>query len=644
MRMFAHLWKSFARHEGRPLRLLGVLILAMITLSIVAKQLDEPVNTVTIDLALEPKTQAFLERIEAKGPPLQGRSAPPLLPQPSGEVSSSIPISSARESASSPSPPIGEPSMPPTIQKSLNPRVDVRVSLRRKHGAPLYPRHHFTPGSMRLVIDERRFQPGYYDLEIIARNPVTGETESITQPFAWGVLAINADQDSYTPGADAEIHMGVLDERGDIVCDAELMLDITDPNGKKETLTTGDRSILVTGTCGVKQAGFLRPDYRTSYHLDTVGTYTLHLTAFTRGRTVTTDTVIRVSSNPLPQIRRTAATRLWPFAPSTMSLDVYFPEAFRGSITDIVPKGFRILSTMPKANVGENSTTGDLLIRWNGSWNAGDHVSLSYEYDAPDISPQFYLIGPLELHGRFHPSNMKEWQEGRMWQIANDGPSAATNYVLRKDVMGAGGGEQALSALYRLSDTIGEPGIGWSASDTYVLEGGYRNSEDAFVSLQCWTSLFLGSIPGVGQATGEAACTAMSDSPWGYALSWQVTTGSGGTSTGYMINPYEATIAPLIPAMPNTPETWSINPSTSAWGARLSSLSTHTETMWGVDMISEKWLNVGSGSSFAFLESDVPTDPAGATEILQFRTEVGTNKVQQAGTYEVNIDIFLQAL
>ena len=36
---------------------------------------------------------------------------------------------------------------------------------------------------------------------------------------------------------------------------------------------------------------------------------------------------------------------------------------------------------------------------------------LSYEFDVPDISPEFYLLGPMEIGS---------WEELRQWQLASD--------------------------------------------------------------------------------------------------------------------------------------------------------------------------------------------------------------------------------
>ena len=218
------------------------------------------------------------------------------------------------------------------------------------------------------------------------------------------------------------------------------------------------------------------------------------------------------------------------------------------------------------------------------------------------------------------------------------------NYNSPRDVVSSGGGEESESANYKLSDTFGEPGIGASQSANYGLQAGYRQTLNTFISLSCVFPVDIGIIDGVGQSTGSGTCTVITDNDGGYSLSWSVTTGSGGTSTGYMINPEEEVIAPLTVAVPGTPETWSVASSDSRWGGRLSSVSTDTDSMWGTDASSEKWLNVGTGSTTTVVERGTRTDVAGSEEILEYRAEIGSAKVQAPGTYEVIVELVASML
>lgn len=525
----------------------------------------------------------------------------------------------------------GTPGSPPSAPT-------LSVMLRNSKGEVFMPRYRFAGGSAKLELNERRFTPGMYVL-IITKTYSSGSSESVEQPFAWGVLAMNTDRDRYFAGEDAHVDIGVLDEDGAIVCDADLVLTVTDPAGGVAVLSTGDNSISITGTCGVKQAGFIEPDYETNLSMDMVGTYQLELIAsgFGGGTHKLTSEVQVVETAPYIVSRR-AATRLWPLAPSPMHIGVEFREDFSGTIADIVPEGFAIVSSSPAATYMTDEETEERLILWSGSWLAGETISLQYTYDAPDISPEFYLVGPLT----FASAGGALSAELRSWQIANDDVAASTNYRIPSDVQAAGGGELALSSNYALSDTIGEPVVGLSSTANYRLNAGYRQTISSFLSIACTDNVDLGTIPGTGQGNGSATCTVITDAEAGYTLSWIVSTGSGGSNTGHMISQLEDVIQAYTPAGAGVPETWSVASNDARWGGRLSSTSTDTDAKWGVDSMSEKWLNVGTGS-YTVVERQSRTGVGGSSEILQFRTEVGSSKLQTSGTYSATAVVTVTA-
>jgi hypothetical protein len=219
----------------------------------------------------------------------------------------------------------------------------------------------------------------------------------------------------------------------------------------------------------------------------------------------------------------------------------------------------------------------------------------------------------------------------------------ATNYQMPSDVQAVGGGDKAKSTNYVLDDTIGEPNIGFGRSEEYDLNAGYRQTLETFLSLSCSDSVSLGTIALSGQRSGSGSCVVITDAEAGYSLSWSVLTGSGGASTGYLISADEELIAPFTPAIANTPETWTIAGTASEWGGRLSSDSTDDALEWGVDSTSEKWLNVATSSRTIVTRSTL-TSVAGSTEILEFRADVGPQKIQRTGVYQTVVTLTAAAL
>ncbi|MBU0458120.1 hypothetical protein KKF03_01590, partial [Patescibacteria group bacterium] len=281
----------------------------------------------------------------------------------------------------------------------------IKFKLKDNDGNEVDPSFHFKEGSVIIELEpKRKFAPGKYTVEMTVTHPVTGEIVTFEQNFLWGVLAINPNADVYRAGEIANLEFGVLDDEGEIVCSADLRLRVVTPSGLSIDLSTVDNSIITSGTCGVKQAGFIEPDFKALLNLSEEGIYDLTLSAITPAGLRTMKSEIKVDPAPPFIIRRKGATRLWPFGPSEMQIEVEFQSDFRGYLTEVVPDSFEVVS-VSVGGVADASfikeewqnKEGEILIAWPASFKAGQKTVISYVYDAPDISPEFYLLGPLEL-------------------------------------------------------------------------------------------------------------------------------------------------------------------------------------------------------------------------------------------------------
>ncbi len=280
----------------------------------------------------------------------------------------------------------------------------------------------FQAGSLVMSVEPmREFTPGLYQLEVQVANPITGEMQHFRQDFAWGVLAMNLDRDIYRPGEAGEISVGVLDDQGKPVCDAQVLLEVTAPNGALDSLPVEN-----TGQCAVLDSMNTVPDYRSSYVFSQEGEYSLKLTATQANGKIRTRTMaVRVGAGADYTVQRTAATRLYPVGASEMILRVYFGRDFEGTIMETVPGDFEILEagqggrSQAPAEVGFSPDGTEKKISWGVQASKGQMLSLSYLYDAPDVSPEFYTMGPLESSGNLY--------EQRRWEIANDEPVIAAD-------------------------------------------------------------------------------------------------------------------------------------------------------------------------------------------------------------------------
>ncbi len=226
--------------------------------------------------------------------------------------------------------------------------------------------------------------------------------------FTWGVLAINSHKSIYSPNEEAQVTMGVLDDQGKTVCEnLNLSLIITDPNGDATTYTLAGGGIAQGKDCK-KYIYTEIPDYESRYAVKGNGTYTLNLTSQTQNGENTLIDAFLVDPETAFDVSRHGPTRVWPFVKYHMEFTVTARQDYDGAIVEYVPLGFLIT---PQEGLTVTEESDALKLTWNRHFTVGQQEVFSYEFDAPDISPEFYLLGKLEIGS---------WSEYREWQIAND--------------------------------------------------------------------------------------------------------------------------------------------------------------------------------------------------------------------------------
>lgn len=260
----------------------------------------------------------------------------------------------------------------------------------------------------------RGSDPGRYtiQMDVITED---GAQERLTQDFIWGVLALNTDKTVYRPDETARIMMTVLDQFGATVCEANLSLKISGP-GLNATLTTDSQQISRNETCET-YGPQIAPDYEVPQQLNGPGEYQLELTAVTANGQFQIADSIFVEETPLFDVSREGPTRIFPVVDYPMSISVTASSAYSGIVSETVPKEFSIKSGQFGTEFSTVRTVGNSkVIDWNVSLDAGESITLGYTFDAPDIAPEFYLLGPLS----FQAGDETVWQESRSWQIAGD--------------------------------------------------------------------------------------------------------------------------------------------------------------------------------------------------------------------------------
>lgn len=182
---------------------------------------------------------------------------------------------------------------------------------------------------------QKQVKPGKYTMVV---SGVNGKV--LQQDFLWGVLAINTNKSMYLPNEKAEIALGILDEQGKMVCDANVTLVIENKAQEiSETLSTDNKKIIRTEQCYSHDYS-LTPDYETSYTVQGEGVYTMTLTAKTvKGEYTIVDEFIVRKDIPF-EIERISATRIYPPNTYPVIFKIKANEDFTGIVRESVPETF----------------------------------------------------------------------------------------------------------------------------------------------------------------------------------------------------------------------------------------------------------------------------------------------------------------
>lgn len=275
------------------------------------------------------------------------------------------------------------------------------------------------PDHFEISLDQPdQFKPGLYTLNITL--DIKGQTQTISQDFRWGVLSINPDKSLYELGETATIAMGVLDDMGKMVCDTKMEMEISDPDQLITTISTSD-GITVSPDCN-KYGVTELPDFYTMIRPKKVGRYSIKLSASTPNGTRIAKDFFTVEENPEITIRRTAPTRIYPFNKYTVDLYISSNINFPGPVREEVPSSFVIT---PQNGMEIIEQDNQKILTWQYDFKIGESKTFSYEFDAPDISPEFYLLGAAEIGPLLDADGTTSqsdhvYREERQWEIASD--------------------------------------------------------------------------------------------------------------------------------------------------------------------------------------------------------------------------------
>lgn len=340
-------------------------------------------------------------------------------------------------------------------------------------------------GQFQVRINQKEgeeFARGEYQLQIEARESFIYE-RNLTQDFSWGVLAVNTNKSIFQPNEEALISFGVLNKNGNTICNAKITITIGDPDRNEKTMSSSKGDIKHSPECGDNYSEI--PDYSTTYKVGKAGRYFMHVTADNGAGEHSITDFFDVKENISFTVERIKfPTRIYPPSGYPVEIKVTAHEDYNGKVFDTVPASFVISDisnngqapqskTVKEARPDEDIVKHDLEvykdipklsktlwqdsnsivssdhhkpmpIEWNVAWKRGQTYTLSYTINFPNVSPEYYLLGPFivgdhsfsEAQGAIDPKSDSKaivmnnalleqdkslkFFEVRQWQVASD--------------------------------------------------------------------------------------------------------------------------------------------------------------------------------------------------------------------------------
>jgi hypothetical protein len=354
--------------------------------------------------------------------------------------------------------------------KSLNVEVLVKTP-EGKEIEGLFDFQYMKDGEFEIKAREilREFKPGLYKIEILIQDGEEVYLEE--QDFSWGVLAFNSNKTVYYEGEEAYLQMAVLDMKGHTLCDSDLYLTIREPGGRRIHLNTNNNLIKRNSECGPDNV-IDSPDYYSFYKVKDSGIYQITLIAYTdQGKKQINDFFeVDDNANISFDLERTGPTRIFPKAAYKMAFRIKAQNDFNGQLKEYIPSSFKLLK-------GDGIFLRELddakELSWSVNFRAGEVYDFSYIFDAPDISPEFYLLGEAKLVS--NSSEETVFEEKRFWQIASDALDLDVSFDKTNTDNPYDGTEETLASLSGLSD--GETYLIFSGIGSNRWDGGSVRTE-----------------------------------------------------------------------------------------------------------------------------------------------------------------------
>jgi hypothetical protein len=320
------------------------------------------------------------------------------------------------------------------------------------------------------ISSTRDITPGVYKVETTLVKD--GKTYTANDSYQWGLVSLNTKKSIYKSGEIADFIIVVLDNGGHSVCNANIEMNIADPNGNTKILSSGN-GITPNSQCGL---------YDAQYTTTSEGNYTINLSAQNPSGIAKFNTSFLVQNSFAFDVIRTADSKIDPTKSNSFNVRIDISSYVNQKtlqIQEFVPSVFNVITNANVQVIGDTK-----ILTWNKDL-IGNKTFVEYSYSVPLKFPELYALGSAQIN---YGSN-QTFREARNWFVAVDPLTLALD--------GSNIGTGTTSASAALTTT--------NANDViYVIVGTCSNAGTISVTATGLTFTSRGSTTATG---GALVCT-----------------------------------------------------------------------------------------------------------------------------------------
>lgn len=222
------------------------------------------------------------------------------------------------------------------------------------------------------------------------------------------------------------------------------------------------------------------------------------------------------------------------------------------------------------------------------------------------------------------------------------GAMSSGSYSIPTDSINIGGLDSD-STNYSGQDTIGEVGTGLSSSASYNLGAGYQNMQSGTISISSPSDPTFSNMSGItaGEGNASSTWTVITDNAAGYTLSVKAS-----TNPALKSSTYGSFFADYTPAGANPDKTFSIASTVSEFAFTPESIDVAQRYKDNGTSCNTGSLDTVDACWDGFSTSDVTVSsrassnsPTGSTTTVKYRAAIGSEKIQDAGSYSATITV-----